>query len=464
MKTEIKVGLFVILSLAALLLLTFQIKTLEKLKEKGYVIYAIVNDASGLNKKSRVKMRGVKIGAIDNMQLQEEGVRLKLIIKKEVKIPVGSEVVVAQDNVLGGKYLKIIPSNSKEYYKPGDVIKKYLKTASMEDVMNNINSAVSELRVMINRVNDKLLDNETLSYVKNIMKNIEIASAKVNDILELTHKKLPRLFKNANDLMLSYKKTGDILREKTPVLAEKLNKLIDNANLVLNDVKVKFNTLADEYTNVGKNVNIMLKENNKTIKQTIIAAKDFFANGSESFKKIDNMLASFNKSELVVDITTSYLTKDDDYLTIANVAYKPTPTKYYILGIASRKDYSTLPFKDENKLYVNAELGKRYGNILLRGGVIESTGGVGIDYFMNKDKVKFTGEIYDFNSANDKRGDNPHLNFKATYLYLKHLEFLAGVDNVLNTEARSFFLGVGIKFKDNDLKPFISGGATSFLK
>ena len=463
MKTEVKVGLFVILTLASLLLLTFQIKDLEQLKEKGYVLYAIVNDASGLNKKSRVKMRGVKIGVIDTMILKSNGVKLKLIIKKGVKIPVDSEVAVAQDNVLGGKYLKIIPSNNKEYYKPGDVIKKYLKTASMEDVMTNINKAVSDVRGLLAKINNTL-DNQTLMSIKSALKNLEVASNQVNDILKTTNQKLPKLFDNANALILSYKKTGDILNKKVPVLMSKIDKLISNTNSLVNNVKVNVDSLADEYVQVGKNVNTLLRENNQTIKQTIVAAKDFFANGSDSFKKIDDLLSSLNKSELVVDITTSYLTRDNDYLTVANIAYKPNPTKYYILGITSRTDYSTVPFKDENKIYINAELGKRYGNLLLRGGVIESTGGVGIDYFMNKDRLKLTSEIYDFNSVNDKRGDNPHLNFKATYLYLKHLEFLAGVDNLLNTKARSFFLGVGVKFKDNDLKPFISGGATSFLK
>ena len=135
MRNEIKVGLFVLVSLIGMLYLTFQIKSLEDLKQKGYTLYAIVNDASGLSKKSRVKMRGVKVGIIKEMKLTQNGVKLKLLIDKNVKIPKNSLVTVAQDNVLGGKYLKIIPSNSTDFYKPNEVISKYLKTASMEDVM-----------------------------------------------------------------------------------------------------------------------------------------------------------------------------------------------------------------------------------------------------------------------------------------------------------------------------------------
>ncbi|WP_457560014.1 MlaD family protein [Caminibacter sp.] len=463
MKTEVKVGIFVLLGLLSLFIITFQIKSLENLKEKGYTLYAEVADASGLNKKSRVKMRGVKIGYIDDMKLKDNYVLLKLKINKDVKIPVGSEVSVAQDNVLGGKYLKIIPSNSNKYYKPGDIITKYVKTASMEDVMTNINKAVDDVRTLLGKLN-KTLDKQTIQNIKDTVTYLKSSSKNLNTILADANKKLPELINNANKLLLTYKETGDILKNRIPKLMDKVDTLISNSNSLIITTKIKVSKLADEYIKVGQNVNSLLEKNKKALSQTIVAAKDFFANGSSSFKKIDEFLGALNKSQLVVEINTRYMTDNNDYNTIANIAYKPNPTKYYIIGVSSRKDYSEPTSTNKSKIYFNAEIGKRYDNLLLRGGIIESTGGVGADYFFDHDKLRLSAEIYDFNSVNDYRGSNPHLNAYLTYLYLKHIEFLAGIDNILNTKPRTFFLGLGIKFKDNDLKPFISGGATSLLK
>ena len=209
---EVKVGIFVLASLIALLYLTFQIKSLESLKDKGYPLYAIVNDASGLAKKSRVKMRGVKIGIIKEMFLTQKGVKLKLLINKKVKIPVGSMVAVAQDNVLGGKYLKIIPSNSDKYYKRGDTISKYISTASMEDVMNNINSAVNDLKVLIQKINNTL-DKNTTQNIKTTIANIKDSSIYLKALLKETKEKVPSimdktdsLLTNANSLVSTYKK------------------------------------------------------------------------------------------------------------------------------------------------------------------------------------------------------------------------------------------------------------------
>ena len=465
MRNEIKVGIFVLLSLLAILYLTFQVKSLEDFKEKGYVIYAMVNDASGLSKKSRVKMRGVKIGIIKDMALTPNGVKLKLLINKKVKIPKGSIVTVAQDNVLGGKYLNIIPGKNTVYYKPREIIKKYLKTASMEDVMNNINSAVNDVKVLIKKLN-KTLDENTTRNIKLTIANIKESSDELKAIMKTADKKLPKLLDNANALVLTYKQTGDIIKRKIPGILDKTDTLMGKLNIIADTLHIKLKKLANEYIKLGQNANDLLTENKDSLKATITSAKSFFDSGSSSFKKIDEFLGSINKSQIDMDIYSNYLTNDGYFKTTANLAYIPNPTKYYIVGVTSKEDYSTKKLADEktSKLYFNAELGKRYENILLRGGIIESTGGLGIDYFMYKDRLKLTADLYDFNGENDYRGDNPHIDLKARYLYLKHLEFIAGVDNLINADARQFFLGIGVKFRDNDLKALVSGGATSLLK
>ncbi len=465
MRNEIKVGIFVLLSLLAVLYLTFQVKSLQDFREKGYILYAVVSDASGLARKSRVKMRGVKIGIIKDMKLIQNGVKLKLLINENVKIPLGSAVTVAQDNVLGGKYLKIIPSNSNEYYKPGETISKYLSTASIEDVMNNINSAVNDVKKLINKLNNTL-DEQTMKNIKLTIANIKTSSQELKNIMQITNKKLPKLLDNANALVKTYKHTGDIINKKIPSILNKTDVFVSKLNNIADTFHIKINKLANTYIKLGKNANNMLVENKNSIKATIVSAKNFFDNGSMSFKKIDQFLSSFNKSQIDMNIYSNYLTKDNYFKTTANLAYIPSPTKYYIIGVTSKEDYSTpeLAKAKTSKVYFNAELGKRYQNILLRGGIIENTGGVGIDYFMDKDRLKYTLNIYDFNSENDYRGSNPHIDIKARYLYLKHLEIIAGIDNLINANARQFFLGVGVKFKDNDLKALVTGGATSLLK
>ena len=487
---EIKVGIFVLLGIISLLILTFQVNSLDNFNKKGYTLYAILPDASGLNKKAKVKLRGVNIGNVESLELIDKGVKLKLFIKEGVKVPKNSVVTLSQDNFLGGKFLKIIPSNSDDYYNENEIITNHLNVASMDDVMNNINLAANSLKVLINKFNTTL-DNKAIENIKNTISNIKDSSLILKSVLESANKKLPLLLDNANELVLEYKKAGTVLNNEVPILLDKTQALLIKFNKtgdVLNNklpsilnktdtLVTKFNKTGDvlnskldklmnEYIKVGENVNTLLDDNKYSIKEAIKGAKEFFVSGAESLKKVDNYLSSVQKSQVLVDIESNYMIDDNYFKTSALISYLPNPTKYYIFGVTSTKDYSDLTKidKNQNKILVTAEYGKRFDNLLIRGGVIESTGGIGVDYFLDKDRVKLSGEIYDFNAINDKRGNNPHLTLKARYLYLKHIQFIGGVDNILNQNARKFFLGIGVSFKDNDLKTIIGGGASSFLK
>jgi len=467
MKNEIKVGIFIFLGIVSLIFLTLQVKTLQSLKQEGYTIYAVVNDASGLSKKAKVKMRGVNIGTCTDMKLTENGVKLKLLIKNGVRIPVGSVVTLAQDNFLGGKYVKIIPSQSSVYLGKNETITKYLQNVSMDDVLANVNTAVDDIKLLLGKINETL-DENTVSNIKQTIANIKESSVYLQSILETTHSKIPLILDNTNSLILEYKKAGVTLNRKLPGILAKTDSVLSELNQTGKIINVKLERLLNEYIKLGENANSLLTDNKEGINEAVTSAKDFFVSGGESFKKIDNYLSSLTKSQIMVDIQSNYMTKDDYFKTSAYISYLPVPTKAYIFGVTSAKDYSNLQTVNlkhqEDKIYVTAEYGKRFDDLMLRGGIIENTGGLGFDYFLNHDRVKLSGEIYDFNAVNDLRGTSPHLTFKGTYLYLKHLQFIGGVDNILNEDARRFFLGVGIKFKDNDLKTILSGGASSFLK
>ena len=467
MRVETKVGIFIFLAILSMLYLTFQVKTLSDFNKKGYTLYAYINDASGLEKKAQVKLRGVKVGKVEDLELDGNVVKLKLLIKKGVKIPVGSEITLTQDSMLGGKYVKIIPSDNTVFYSKNEIIKKYLTATSLDDLMNNVNSAVDDIKVLIAKLN-RTIDNKSINNFHQILANVNAASLNLKELLKITKTKLPVVIDNANKLVLTYNDIGVKIDKKIPSILHKADTLLAKLNKTGNILNKKLPSTIDEYKNLATTANNILKDNNTSIKDAIASANDFFVSGKEGFKKIDKLLSSVTRSQVKVEFNDKYMMKDGYSKTYAQIAYLPTPTKQYIVGVTSSKDYSKLSRVNQNhtkdKIYISAEYAKRFDNLLLRGGIIESTGGVGIDYYLNQDRFILSSEIYDFNAVNDVRGNNPHLNLAAKYIYLKHLEFLTGIDNILNSKATSFFLGMGIKFGDNDLKTLLAGGATSFLK
>jgi phospholipid/cholesterol/gamma-HCH transport system substrate-binding protein len=154
--------------------------------------------------------------------------------------------------------------------------------------------------------------------------------------------------------------------------------------------------------------------------------------------------------------------------TYATLELKPRMDQYYIFEVTSdpfsnynRTVTTTTPPGDttvteryEDELKFSLEFAKRWGNLALRIGLIESTGGIGADFYAFDDRFKFSVDAWNFNSK-EQNNENTHLKATAAYSLGKVLYVNAGYDNALNSRRAAPFLGLGIRFDDEDLKYLI---------
>ncbi len=169
-----------------------------------------------------------------------------------------------------------------------------------------------------------------------------------------------------------------------------------------------------------------------------------------------------------VDFHIEQLTRHNDIKSYLNLKIQPKADKYYLLGIVSdpsgletttdtritQSPGGTRTIHEEktekDKLKFNAQIAKRYYDLVLRGGIIESTGGVGIDYYLLDDRLKLGIEAFDFSSDSDEK---THLKGYADFSFFKYLYLTAGFDDFISDQGESsFFIGAGLTFRDDDIK------------
>jgi phospholipid/cholesterol/gamma-HCH transport system substrate-binding protein len=99
----------------------------------------------------------------------------------------------------------------------------------------------------------------------------------------------------------------------------------------------------------------------------------------------------------------------------------------------------------------SAEVGYRLGNWIGRAGMIENSGGAGIDYLTLKDRLRFSAEMWDFGGDDDM---NPHAKLSGRFYISPSVFVTGGWDDLLNTKADrdSWFLGAGVRWGDDDMK------------
>lgn len=150
-----------------------------------------------------------------------------------------------------------------------------------------------------------------------------------------------------------------------------------------------------------------------------------------------------------------------------SVTLQPDNSKYYLLeivGDSRGRVYreEILPNQTIVKKEFKPEFTLQYARIfplfedkyvVLRGGLKESTGGIGADLIYSN-KVTFTSDLWDFGRRDRPQDKNLKPNFQVgvNYKVSGPLFVRFGGDDLLNPKLRGAFGGIGLLFTDNDLK------------
>lgn len=123
---ESLVGLFLLLALVCLMVLAFKVSGLTSIfPEKNYEVKAAFDDVGGLKIRSPVKIGGVQIGEVSQIDL--DLVTFKAVVKMKIlakfnDIPDDSSAGIFTAGLLGDNYIAITPMYNKTFLKNGSTI------------------------------------------------------------------------------------------------------------------------------------------------------------------------------------------------------------------------------------------------------------------------------------------------------------------------------------------------------
>ncbi len=474
MKPETKVGLFVIVGFLMLFGLTTQVGTFKFGKKDGYPIYVEIPDASGIELNAKVKSRGIDIGTVENLMLKRDIVAISLLINNDVKVPLNSIVSIKQESMLGVKYVDIEFSKDGEYAKSSDILSNTKTYASFDQTSDSVNEAAKKVDKFMARLDNLVAQNE--KNINELIYNFKVVSAEFKETGRMINAKLPQVLDNFEGVGSEFKQTGVMVNEKLPKVLDKFENVGNEFETTGKTINEKLPPAMDKFVKIEDTVQGVLDENRETLKSAIKNVDTAFVGLNKasvkvesSFDKLDKYLSSTTKSKLGIEAKVEHMAKDSYNKSYFGIDYSPKPTIHYLADIIATDDYrdagggipKTTPLHTKGRTIFSAQYGKDFGDARLRGGIIESTGGFGADYFMLNKKLKLSLDGFDFNAYNDVRGDKAHLKSYLTYTMKKHIQLYTGYDNFLNPEARNLFFGLGVKFEDDDLKYLLGSSAAS---
>lgn len=92
----------------------------------GYELVARFDQIDGIGVGSDVRLAGIKVGAVTASRLDSNTYQavIRFSVDRGVELPVDTAAAVAQEGLLGGKYLSLLPGGMEDMLADGDEIEE----------------------------------------------------------------------------------------------------------------------------------------------------------------------------------------------------------------------------------------------------------------------------------------------------------------------------------------------------
>lgn len=467
--TDIKVGIFVTIVIVLLAYMTFTVGDFRIFKPKGYKVFAYFTSVAGIDEKSKVKIAGVDAGTIEKIEISEGKARLTIRLNSGIIIRKDSKASIKGIGLLGEKFLEINPGSLDQLpLKEGDTIIQVVQVADMDRLLTQLSYAAEDISSFMKSINDVVGTEEGKRKMKDTLSNIRDITEGLNRIIETNDERMGRILANLEKFTDSLKGKGPALVDNLKNVTEDIKTIIEENRGSIKDTMESLKSATKKAETTMDSIDSVMKKIDKgegTIGKLMTDEKLY-----TSLNKAADYVARATRFRTFFDFRTEYMQKDSNYKGYFGVTLQPTDDKFYILQVISDPRgkvtttettvttpsgvSTTIEEKVEDKLKFSAQIGRRHKDAAIRVGFFENTFGIGGDYYLFDDKGKLSIEAWDFNNK-ESGNTRAHLKASLSYTVFKYIFLNTGYDNFINKERRSYFLGGGIRFEDEDLKYLI---------
>jgi phospholipid/cholesterol/gamma-HCH transport system substrate-binding protein len=133
--TQFIVGIFAILGIAALAILSLSLGKISLLPTPGYTLYASFDNISGLKTGDQVQLAGVQVGKVVNIGIKEYRARIAMRINEGVQIDDQTIAAIKTSGIIGDKYVSIELGGGDHYLQDGGTIQQTQSAFVLEDAL-----------------------------------------------------------------------------------------------------------------------------------------------------------------------------------------------------------------------------------------------------------------------------------------------------------------------------------------
>jgi phospholipid/cholesterol/gamma-HCH transport system substrate-binding protein len=482
-----KVGLFVALTAGAGYGV-YRFVTPEAGSSAGYTVHAYLHDATGLATRSRVTIAGIPVATLESIRLENGLARLDVKVHGDVVLYENGTLGKKSASLLGESIVVLTPGTpDHRQLHDGDEIHVMADETTPASLMEEVKEIADSVKAVAAQLANSIGTEQGGQNMRLILQNLADATDGLNQTIrenrELIHDTLrnvdaitqnanPQMVKILENVRVVTQEVRDLLAAagqtpegQTGQLRETLER-VDRASKSLESALEHIDSISGRIDRGEGTIGKLTKD------EQLVNEVQGVAEG------INDYVQNISRLQTIVGLRSDYNFLANTIKSYVELRLQPREDKYYVIelindpqGLTSITDtnvdttnttqpahYRTITTTTTDSFRFSLQFAKRFGPLTGRFGIKESTGGVGLDLHLLRDRFEVVNDLFGFSVE-----PRPRYRVSVAYEFVKHLWLLGGVDQLLLPSQRDYFLGLQLRFTDDDLKTILpfSGGATS---
>jgi len=272
-SSEIWVGIFVVIGILLLVLMTLKIEKLKLGKEAGYLLNIYFDSAPGLDRNSPVRVAGVHVGDVDKVLLEKGKAKVTFHLPTDIVLYKDAKAYIKSEGFLGEKYVEIIPGTpGYPRVESNGVIEQGAAPVDVEQFLSHMSGIREDIQEVAKPLGDvfKAMDAKK---VESLISNIDKFSSQLTGIADDSKK----TFQKGTEAFSRFEEIGDKVKKGEGTLGKLITdetiyweakKTVETAREALDTVKSAAET-AKKTVESLKNVSEKIEQGEGTLGKLI---------------------------------------------------------------------------------------------------------------------------------------------------------------------------------------------------
>jgi phospholipid/cholesterol/gamma-HCH transport system substrate-binding protein len=394
----------------------------------------------------------------------------------------GATLNKRQASLLGDYYLEITPGLEGKVIAEGGQIYNVPQAAGLDKMFDRLNIIADDISKVTRSLAQTFGSEEGQAALSRILKSLEAIVLRLNNFFDDNAEHLDNVVANADTITSDVKlMTGEVRGDLKQILGDARQITRETRYLISqsgSDVQEGLGTFKNTLTRLETTLEYL----NYTLQNTgeitdkinegdgtlgVLVNDPAIAQETErTLKSVGGFVERIVELKTIVELRSEYLVRQSALKNYVALRLQPADDKFYLIeivddprgrtSVTQRTKLQTDPslppvVREDETLTVDSfkfsvMLAKRWNFATGRFGILESSGGVGVDLHFLDDSLEFKFDLFDFGED-----VNPRLRTSMAYSFFQHFYIVAGADDILNDTTRDVFFGGFLRFNDQDL-------------